>query len=167
MNYDRVQETDLERDLTAAVIAYEGIQYQHLAPHVISETELDWIGSHLRILSGFYGLLRPTDGVVPYRLEMQAKAAVAGNKNLYEFWGDSLYREVLDDSRIIINLASREYSKCIEKYLKPEDRYITCVFGDLENGKIVQKGVYAKMARGEMERYKGPKVPLKRSLFIN
>ena len=54
--------------------------------------------------------------------------------------------------RIIINLASKEYSKCIEKYLQPDDRYITCVFGEPEGDKVVQKGVYAKMARGEMVR---------------
>ncbi len=93
------------------------------------------------------------DGVVPYRLEMQAKAAVAGNRDLYDFWGDSLYREVLDESRVIINLASKEYSKCIEKYLKPEDVFITCIFGELEGEKVIQKGVYAKMARGEMVRF--------------
>ena len=97
--------------------------------------------------------MKPLDGVMPYRLEMQAKAAVAGYKNLYDFWGDSIYREVRDDSGIIINLASKEYSKCIEKYLQPEDRYITCIFGEPEGGKIVQKGVYAKMARGEMVRF--------------
>lgn len=92
---------------------------------------------------------------------MQAKAAVGGHKNLYDFWGDSLYREVIGDpkglasrrSRIVINLASKEYSKCIERYLQPGDRYITCVFGELEGDKVVQKGVYAKMARGEMVRY--------------
>ena len=54
---------------------------------------------------------------------------------------------------VLINLASKEYAKCIEKYLQPQDRYITCIFGETENGKIVQKGVYAKMARGEMGRY--------------
>ena len=53
----------------------------------------------------------------------------------------------------LINLASKEYSKCIEKYLQSEDRYITCVFGEPEGGKIVQKGVYAKMAMGEMVRF--------------
>lgn len=84
---------------------------------------------------------------------MMAKAAVSGCKNLYDFWGDSLYREVLDESRVIINLASKEYSKCVEKYLRPEDCFITCVFGEMEKGRIVQKGVYAKMARGEMVRY--------------
>ena len=84
---------------------------------------------------------------------MQAKAAVSGHKNLYDFWCDSLYREVVDDSRIIVNLASKEYSRCIEKYLQPDDRYITCTFGELKGDKVVQKGVYAKMARGEMVRF--------------
>jgi cytoplasmic iron level regulating protein YaaA (DUF328/UPF0246 family) len=78
---------------------------------------------------------------------------VNGTRSLYEFWGEDLYREVMDESRVLINLASKEYSKCIEKYLQPEDRCITCIFGELENGKVVQKGVYAKMARGEMVRY--------------
>ena len=111
------------------------------------------IRSPRKILSGFYGVVKPMDGVVPYRLEMQAKAAVSDYRNLYDFWGDSLYREVVDESRIIVNLASKEYSKCIEKYLKTEDYFITCVFGELDGEKIVQKGVYAKMARGEMVRY--------------
>ena len=63
-----------------------------------------------------------------------------------------LYRSVIDDSRIIINLASKEYSKCIEKYLTPQDKYITIVFCELSGDKLVTKGTYAKMARGEMVR---------------
>ena len=124
-----------------------------MGPAVFENSQFDYVQRHLRILSGFYGVLRPMDGVVPYRLEMQAKARVAGARNLYEFWGDDLYREVLDESRIIVNLASVEYSRCIERYLTPGDRFITCVFGELERGKVVQKGVYAKMARGDMVRY--------------
>ena len=84
---------------------------------------------------------------------MQARLSAGGAKDLYDFWGDSLYREVRDESGIFINLASKEYSKCIEKYLTGDDLYITCVFGELIKGKVVQKGVYAKMARGEMVRY--------------
>ena len=124
-----------------------------MAPAVFEDGQYDYVQEHLRILSGFYGVVKPMDGVVPYRLEMQAKAAVSGYRNLYDFWGDGLYREVVDESRIIVNLASKEYSKCIEKYLQPEDYFITCVFGELDGEKIVQKGVYAKMARGEMVRY--------------
>lgn len=171
-NYRRFQEMDLERNLTPAVIAYEGIQYQYMAPAVFGGAETDYIQEHLRILSGFYGVLKPFDGVVPYRLEMQAKASEAGD--LYKFWGDKLYRKVVRkekpvsgtpgteppmlessgaDKNLIVNLASKEYSKCVEKYLTSEDRYLTIVFGELTDGKVKQKGTLAKMARGEMVRY--------------
>ena len=93
------------------------------------------------------------DGVEPYRLEMQAKAGIGTSANLYDFWDDRLYREVVDDSRIIINLASKEYSRCIEKYLVPDDRYITITFCEQSGDRLVTKGTYAKMARGEMVRY--------------
>ena len=152
-NAERFAHMDLRKSLTPAILSYDGIQYTYMAPAVFEDGQYEYVQEHLRILSGFYGVVKPLDGVVPYRLEMQAKAAVDGHKNLYDFWGDSLYREVLDDSRIIINLASKEYSKCIEKYLHPEDRYITCIFGEPDGDKIVQKGVYAKMARGEMVRF--------------
>ncbi len=152
-NHERFARMDLRRNLTPALLAYDGIQYTYMAPSVFENRYFDYVQAHLRILSGFYGVLRPMDGVVPYRLEMQAKAAVNGCQNLYDFWGDLLYREVLQEDRTIINLASKEYSKCIEKYLQPQDRYITVVFGDLIGGRVVTKGVYAKMARGEMVRY--------------
>ena len=152
-NARRFEQMDLRKGLTPAILAYDGIQYTYMAPAVFEDGQFDYFQEHLRILSGFYGVVRPMDGVVPYRLEMQARAAVDGHKNLYDFWGDALYREVMDDSRVLINLASREYAKCIEKFLQPEDRYITCVFGEPEGERIVQKGVYAKMARGEMVRF--------------
>lgn len=152
-NSERFAQMDLTGNLTPAILAYDGIQYTYMAPAVFEDGQYDYAQEHLRILSGFYGVVKPMDGVVPYRLEMQAKAAVAGCKNLYEFWGDDLYREVMDDSRVLINLASKEYSKCIEKYLQPGDRFVTCIFGEEEGSRIVQKGVYAKMARGEMVRF--------------
>ena len=152
-NAERFAHMDLRRNLTPALLSYDGIQYTYMAPAVFEDGQFDYVQEHLRILSGFYGVVKPMDGVVPYRLEMQAKAAVAGHKNLYDFWADDLYREIMDESRVLINLASKEYSKCIEKYLQPGDRCITCVFGEPEGGKIVQKGVYAKMARGEMVRF--------------
>lgn len=158
-NFQRFQDMDLARQLTPAILSYEGIAYQYMAPSVFENGEFSYVQEHLRILSAFYGVVKPLDGVVPYRLEMQAKAKIAETKDLYAYWGDALYKEVLDESRIIINLASKEYSKCIEKYLTPEDTYITCVFGEMASdkktgkAKIVQKGVYAKMARGEMVRY--------------
>ena len=152
-NAERFATMDLRRGLTPALLAYEGIQYTYMAPAVFEDGQFDYVQTHLRILSGFYGVLKPMDGVVPYRLEMQAKIAVGGCSNLYDFWGNSLYRETIDDSHVVINLASKEYSKAIEKHLGPRDVYITCVFGELQEDKVVQKGVYVKMARGEMVRY--------------
>lgn len=153
LNFARFREMDLHRNLTPAILSYEGIQYQYMAPIIFTDNALSYIQEHLCILSGFYGVLKPLDGVVPYRLEMQAKAQVEGSNNLYDFWGSKIYRNVCSKDRIIINLASKEYSKCVEHYLKPEDIFITCVFGELKEGKVIQKGTLAKMARGEMVRY--------------
>ena len=152
-NVDRLMHMDLHKQLTPAVLSYEGIAYQYMAPAVFEGGQLAYVQEHLRILSAFYGVLKPMDGVVPYRLEMQARASVAGYKDMYDFWGAGLYEEVRDDSGVIINLASKEYAKCIEKYLKPEDTYITVTFGEMSGGRIVTKGTYAKMARGEMVRF--------------
>jgi len=152
-NAERFAGMDLSRGLTPALLAYDGIQYTYMAPAVFSDGEFAWVQAHLRILSGFYGVLCPLDGVVPYRLEMQAKLSAGGAGNLYEFWGDTLYRAVMDESRVLVNLASKEYFRCIEPYLREGDRCVTCVFGEEEGGKIVQKGVYAKMARGRMVRF--------------
>lgn len=152
-NVDRLEHMDLYHKLTPAVISYEGIAYRYMAPAVFEDGQFDYVQEHLRILSAFYGVLRPMDGVTPYRLEMQARAAIAGYKNLYDLWGARLYEEVRDDSGIIINLASKEYSVCIEKYLTKQDTYITCVFGEMSGDKFVTKGTYAKMARGEMVRF--------------
>ena len=152
-NIKRLRDMDLYQRLTPAILSYEGIAYQYMAPAVFEDGHFDYIQEHLRILSAFYGSLKPMDGVTPYRLEMQAKARIENTKNLYEYWGELLYKDVRDESGIIINLASKEYSKCIEKYLSSEDTYITIIFCELSNGKLVTKGTYAKMARGEMVRF--------------
>lgn len=152
-NIERIKTMNFQKQLTPAVLAYEGIAYQYMAPTVFEDGHFDYVQEHLRILSAFYGVLKPMDGITPYRLEMQAKAAIGDSTNLYDFWGDNLYWEVIDDSRIIINLASKEYSKCIEKYLTPDDRYITISFCEQSGGRLITKGTYAKMARGEMVRY--------------
>ncbi len=154
-NYERIHSMTLREKLTPAILSYEGIQYQYMAPTIFENNMLEYVQEHLCILSGFYGVLRPMDGVTPYRLEMQAKLTLREKKNLYEYWGDSLYESIVGEkqSQVIVNLASKEYSICVERYLKQNERFITCVFGEDVNGKVVQKGTYAKMARGEMVRY--------------
>ena len=153
INYERLQKMNLRMQLTPALLSYEGIQYQYMAPAVLEDGQWEYVQEHVCILSGLYGVVRPLDGVTPYRLEMQTKVSLPNVKNLYEYWGDKIYREVSADTEVIVNLASKEYSKCIEKYLTPEVRYITCVFGEYKGDKVIEKGTYAKMARGEMVRF--------------
>ena len=152
-NFNRLEKMDLYHSLTPAVLSYEGIAFQYMAPSVFEDSQFEYVQNHLRILSAFYGVLKPLDGVTPYRLEMQAKVSIGDAKNLYDYWGDMLYCSVIDNSRIIINLASKEYSKSIEKYLTLQDKYITISFCELSGDKLVTKGTYAKMARGEMVRF--------------
>lgn len=152
-NVERLRYMDLHRGLTPAILAYEGIQYQYMAPGVFTNEELEYVREHLRILSGFYGLLRPFDGVTPYRLEMQAKLQMEGCKDLYGYWGDSIARALFAETDCILNLASKEYSSCVSKYLPQSVSMVTCVFGEEVNGKIIEKGTMCKMARGEMVRF--------------
>ena len=153
LNVRRLREMDLLGRLTPAVLAYEGIQYQYMAPGVFTDQEFGYIQEHLRILSGFYGILRPFNGVTPYRLEMQAKLRMGACKDLYAYWGDRLAQTLCAESNCILNLASREYSICVSKYLPDTARFITCVFGEENDGKVIEKGTMCKMARGEMVRF--------------
>ena len=153
LNVRRLRDMDLLGPLTPAVLAYEGIQYQYMAPGVFTDQEYAYIQEHLRILSGFYGVLRPFDGVTPYRLEMQAKLKIGERKDLYSYWGDRLAKTLFAETDCILNLASKEYSICVSKYLPDTVRFITCVFGEEKDGKVIEKGTMCKMARGEMVRY--------------
>lgn len=153
LNVERLQQMDLHNNLTPAILSYEGIQYRYMSPGVFTEQQLTYVQEHLRILSGFYGLLRPFDGVTPYRLEMQAKLPAAGKKDIYTFWGDQLAKALFAETDCIVNLASKEYSTCISRYLPESIRFVTCVFGEEKNGKVVEKATMCKMARGEMVRY--------------
>ena len=185
--YEQLRTADLRRGTVPALLSYDGIAFTYMVPGVLEESALAYLQNHLLILSALYGVLRPFDGVVPYRLEMQEKAQVAGTRNLYEYWGDALYRMAVGEGdaapgvatasvpggattiapgrattaapdvagdRVIVNLASKEDSRAVERYLQSGDRFVTCTFATRSaSGKLVQKGVYCKMGRGEMVRY--------------
>lgn len=152
-NYRWLQEMVLTQNLTPAIIAFTGLQYQHMAPDVFTDAGLAYIQNHLRILSGFYGLLRPFDGIVPYRLGMGDRAIVAGTTSLYEFWGTRLADELYREDNLVLDLASVEYERAILPYLSGERRLVKCVFGRVKDGKVKQQATQAKMARGSMVRY--------------
>lgn len=153
LNYERISNMDLVTKLTPAILSYQGIQYQYMAPEVLEKDQLEYIQEHLFILSGFYGILKPFDGVTAYRLEMQSKVRLSDKKDLYDFWGSLLYDMISKETDLILNLASKEYSKCIERYVSNDVKLVTCVFGERKGDKVIEKGTYAKMARGEMVRY--------------
>ena len=153
LNTERLSVMELRRRLTPAIVSYEGIQYQYMAPGVMETAQLDYLWEHLRILSGFYGLLRPFDGVTPYRLEMQAKLSVDGHRDLYDFWGDTLACRLATETDFVLNLASKEYSRAVEPHLPKSVRFLTCTFGEWKDGKVIEKGTMCKMARGQMVRW--------------
>lgn len=154
LNFRRFQTMDLRRGLTPALLAYEGIQYRYMSPGVFTAGQYEYVQAHLRILSGFYGLLRPFDGVTPYRLEMQARLKTGFCDSLYGYWGPALAEALLAEGEdTVLNLASEEYARAVRPYVPGHVRFITPVFGELSGGRVVEKGVYVKMARGEMVRF--------------
>ena len=140
-----------------AILAFKGDVYTGLQAETFSEDDFDFAQSHLRMLSGLYGLLRPLDLMMPYRLEMGIKLANPGGKDLYAFWGETLTQALnaaLADQgdQVLVNLASDEYFKSVKpKLLNAE--IIKPVFLDEKNGKFKVISFYAKKARGLMSRY--------------
>ena len=144
-------------DAKQAVLAFQGDVYQGMDAASFSEEDFEFAQSHLRILSGLYGLLKPLDMILPYRLEMGTKLEVGQQKGLYKFWDNTLTDQLnteftSSESPTLINLASNEYFKAIKpKNLNAE--IITPVFKDKkgENFKVIS--FYAKKARGMMASY--------------
>lgn len=140
-----------------AILAFKGDVYTGLEAESFSEEDFKYSQSHLAILSGLYGLLRPLDLIQPYRLEMGTKFANSRGANLYTFWGSIITDEInkrlaATDSQIVVNLASNEYFKAVQaKQLNAE--LITPVFKDEKNGQYKIISFYAKKARGLMAAY--------------
>lgn len=151
--YDKLHKANLSSNLTPAIFTYDGLVYKNINPSSFDDAQINYINNNLRIISGFYGVLRPFDGIIKYRLEMQSKLKINGFNNLYDYWSDSIYKEIIDKSHLIINLASKEYSKCIESYLTKEDKFITIAFMEKVNDKFISKNTYSKIARGLMVNY--------------
>ena len=140
-----------------AVLAFNGDVYGGLNAKTLSEAQLGWAQAHVCILSGLYGVLRPLDWMQPYRLEMGTALATSHGKNLYQFWGSriSAYlneRAATDSSPVIVNLASQEYFKAVDrKALKA--RVVSCVFEEFRGDGYKVISFMAKRARGLMVRY--------------
>ena len=149
----QLENMNLDERLTPAILAFSGIQYQYMAPDLFTQPALDYIQKNLRILSGFYGMLRPFDGVCPYRLELNTKMVGFRDYSLYHFWGSDIAENLFQEDNIVIDLASKQYTRLVKPYLSQGRQLITVEFQELKNGKWKTIGVHAKMARGEMVRY--------------
>ena len=149
-------DSGIARRISPAIMSHHGIQYQSMAPEVMDAKQLAWLQSHLWILSGLYGCVRPFHAVEPYRLEMGAKLAVDDARDLYAFWGDKLARATAPagSNTTIVNLASVEYAKAVLPHLADDATAVTCLFGEgIRNGKPIQRSTASKKARGSMVRW--------------
>ncbi|MDO5523893.1 MAG: YaaA family protein, partial [Bacteroidia bacterium] len=139
--------------LRAAALAYNGIAYKGLNAHDFTKEDIGFAQKHLNILSGFYGVLKPFDRIKPYRLEFSRKIQPKGYGSLYDFWQNDvngyLAERLKKDEKVIINVASKEYSKAVNKKLLPKGtRIIEINFLQQENNDFKQIVVHSKKARG-------------------
>lgn len=160
LNYDRFQNWELEKVTEIgknALRAFNGHVYQKIDAESLSDKDLGYANKHLRILSGMYGLLKPTDLILPHRLEMGTKWPVT-KRNLYGYWSKYVTKELNNTlgqlgSNTLINLASGEYFKVVDKKLL-KAKIINIDFKEQrENGKYATVSIFAKQARGSMCRF--------------
>jgi len=158
LNFSRFQKFEKKFDLKnsrQALLAFDGDVYAGIEKENFSEKDFDFAQNHLRILSGFYGLLRPLDLMQPYRLEMGTdfKKFKFLAKNLYEFWGDKISQELENlDEKTIINLASEEYFSAISPK-KISKKIVNIIFKEKKSGVLKIVGINAKKARGLMTNF--------------
>lgn len=160
LNHDRYNDWKLpisENKSRASVFAFKGDVYQGLDAYSLDEGDLSFAQDHLRILSGLYGVLKPLDKMLPYRLEMGTKLDNTQGKDLYSFWGEKIASKLNDDmpddeDSYLVNLASNEYFKAVKKNVL-DFEIITPQFLDEKNGKLKIISFYAKKARGLMSKW--------------
>ena len=160
LNWERFQSwtSDFSPDISRqAVYSFKGDTYTGLDADSLSEKDIIFAQESVRILSGLYGVLKPLDLMLPYRLEMGTKLDNQKGKNLYEFWGSSLASTIsqeLEDhkDKTIINCASNEYFKSINNS-SLNANVVTPEFKEIKNGKIRMISFFAKKARGMMARF--------------
>ena len=153
LNWQRYQEWEFSNYKTYhAIFMFNGDVYQGLKAEIFNADQMQFAQENLRILSGLYGLLKPLDRILPYRLEMGTKLNNSIGDNLYKFWGDKLNKALLSEmtkNEVLINLASNEYSKVLQLH-KTSVKVITPIFKDYKNGNLKVISFFAKKARGEM-----------------
>lgn len=155
LNYERNKNWKLpisKKEGKQALLSFKGEVYQSMKIGEFNTSDFEFANQNLRILSGLYGILRPSDLILPYRLEMGTKLQIGKDKNLYSFWKEILTNHLLEELKqepFLVNLASDEYFKVIDKNKIPIP-VITPIFKDTKSGKVKVISFFAKKARGEM-----------------
>ncbi len=159
LNYTRYQNWTAATGIEVAkqaILAFKGDVYAGMNAATFEMGDFEFAQKHLRILSGFYGLLRPLDMIQAHRLEMGARLENPKGKNLYEYWQDLVTplvdKDVQDAGGILINLASNEYFKVLDQQ-KLQSSVIMPIFKDYKNGVYKAISLYAKRARGMMSAF--------------
>ena len=156
LNFDRFQNFQLPftlKNAKQAILAFKGDVYNGINAPELSHEDLEFAQGKVRMLSGLYGVIRPLDLIQPYRLEMGTKLSNEKGSDLYDYWGSdisSILNE--DESDLIVNLASNEYSKAIDKKTLNAD-ILDIVFKEKKDDNYKVIGIYAKRARGLMVNY--------------
>lgn len=160
LNHQRYQDWEIVNQpgkSKQAVLSFTGDVYRGLNASSLNEKELTYAQEHLRILSGLYGLLKPLDLIMPYRLEMGTSLPVGRKKNLYDFWADTITKRINNElenhkDKTLVNLASNEYFKSVDPK-KLKGSLISPQFRDQKNGQYKSIMTFAKLARGFMSRF--------------
>ena len=155
--YKIFSKTYSEENSKASILAFKGDVYTGLDASSLTSAQLDFANKRVRILSGLYGILLPFDRMQPYRLEMGTKLETKKGTNLYHFWGDLISKSLNKDlvrqnTDVIINLASNEYFKVVDKKLL-KARIVNIDFREDKNGELKFVSFFAKKARGLMTKY--------------
>ncbi|MFX0548677.1 peroxide stress protein YaaA [Hathewaya histolytica] len=160
LNFYRYQNfnNDFKKDTKQALFAFNGDVYKGIDAYSYNVEDINFAQNHLRILSGLYGILKPLDLIKEYRLEMGIKLKNSKGKDLYSFWGNKITRKIEEDimsskENVILNLASEEYSKVINRDILKNSKVYDVVFKEKKNGVYKIIAIYAKKARGTMASY--------------
>lgn len=141
--YYDYQDFDFDNLSNPAIFSYDGLVFKQF--DMDDFDDLDYLNNHVYILSALYGLLKPMTGIRDYRLYFDNTMY-----DLYEFWGDDLYKKLFEDGDLVLNLASKEYTKTVRPFLKETDKFLTIDFKEVRDGKLKSIVAYMKQARGAM-----------------
>ena len=158
LNYDRNQSFSWPIDnqqAMQALFAFTGDVYKGIDSFSLSQEQIRRLQGSLYILSGLYGLLRPLDLILPYRLEMGTKIRIGNHPNLYKFWKNKITKMLINHTNqndLVVNLASNEYAKAVD-FSRLHRTVVTPIFKDFKNGQLKVIQFFAKKARGLMVRH--------------